>query len=226
MWWTVVAGVCVGLAAGLLIVQFVPERYRASVMMEATGAPPLGLRAAATDPEILARTIERAGRSARPVESAEAEVLRLGAAVSTGAPTASDGQALRVRAGDPEEAARLARTLGQVLAASGSSFSPVAAAAVRIERISPSALTVLAWGLVVGLVVCVGPLLIRSAANPVINDVHRMRDLIPVSVLLGIPRLDTSETRAASRQQRILNLSLSMLSVLLLVAVAIWLKVV
>lgn len=86
----------------------------------------------------------------------------------------------------------------------------------------PGEIQVAALGLVVGLMLFVGPPVVRAAVNPVISNELTVRGLTGVPVLAGIPRVETRDTRAAARRRTTLNLVLSVMSVSVLAAVVLF----
>jgi hypothetical protein len=101
----------------------------------------------------------------------------------------------------------------------------LAAAMVALDYVpsapnGPGELQVFALGLVIGLMVFVGPPLVRSAVNPVICSEPTMRRLTEVPILVGIPRVSTQDTREAARRRRLLNVFLSGLAIVALAATA------
>jgi hypothetical protein len=183
--------------------------------VEADGATAAGLHETATRPDVLARLAEREGL---PGGAATADRI----SVAPG-PT-PDRFALTVRAGEPGEAARLANTLGEILAGSGAPCVLADRAAVPSRPVSPGALQVHALGLVIGLMLFVGPPLVRSAVNPVIFSEATLRRLTATPVLVGIPQVRTQNVREASRHRLLVNvlLSISAAAVLAATALVVW----
>jgi hypothetical protein len=219
-WWAVVAGVCLGLAAGLIGFELAPKEYRASVTMAAEPdiASTATLQAAALAPAVVAGLAERSGLAAGSPRVREAATLRLADSISA-SPTPDPGaHELAVRAGDPQEAARLANTLGEILATSGGPYELARRASPPSRPISPRPLEVYLLGLAVGLIVFVGPPVVRAAVNPVICNKTAIGGLTPLPVLVSIPRVSTPEGREDSRRRLLLNVFLSAVSAFGLVA--------
>jgi len=105
----------------------------------------------------------------------------------------------------------------------------LAAALVSLRRVppppeGPAELQVVALGIVMGLMVFVGPPVVRSAVNPVIASESTIRGLTDVPLLGGIPRVSTQDTREAARRRFLLNTFLSVVAAIVLVAtvVVLW----
>ena len=81
----------------------------------------------------------------------------------------------------------------------------------------PGPYQVLTLGLVVGLMLFVGPAIVRAAMNPVISSEPTMRGLTDVPLLVSIPRVSTQDTREAARRRLLLNGFLSFVAVAVLV---------
>ena len=101
----------------------------------------------------------------------------------------------------------------------------LAAGMVALRYVSPppdgpGQLQVIALGLVIGLMLFVGPPVVRSAVNPVISSERTMRGLTDVPLLVGIPRVSTQDTREAARRRKLLNTFLSFLATTVLVVTA------
>jgi hypothetical protein len=99
----------------------------------------------------------------------------------------------------------------------------LAAALVSLRRVppppeGPAEMQVFALGIVVGLMVFVGPPVVRSAVNPVIFNEPTIRGLTDVPFLAGIPRVSTQDTREAARRRLLLNAVLSVVAAIVLVA--------
>jgi hypothetical protein len=219
-WWAVVAGVCFGLAAGLIGFELAPKDYRAAVTitMEPGTASAERFRAAASAPAVVARLAERSGLSAGSPEAREAVVRRLARSISTSPMPAPGAHELAVRAGDPQEAARLANTLGEILATSDGSYELARRASPPSRPVAPRPIEVYLLGLVVGLIVFVGPPVVGSAVNPVIRNETAIGDLTRLPVLVCIPRVSTPDNREDSRRRFLLNVFLSVVSAFGLVA--------
>jgi len=86
---------------------------------------------------------------------------------------------------------------------------------------APQPVKVCLLGVAIGLIVFVGPPLIRTAVNPVICSEAAIRDLTEVPVLATIPRIETPDTAGESRRRITLNVGLAMLSAVALAAVAV-----
>ena len=214
-WWTVVAGVCIGLAAGMLGFRHVPMEYRATVAMavETDGGSVAGLYEAATDREVLTRLVARERPSAGSTTTAEAQIRRLTRHISV-APLPEDGVlALTVAAGEAEDAARLANALGDMISGAGTPYTVTARATTPSRPVAPHPIQVYALGVVIGLIVFAGLPLVRAAVNPVISSQATVRGMTEVPVLISIPRVSTRETREDSRRRMQINALLAVMAV-------------
>lgn len=221
-WWTVVAGICLGLAAGMLGYRHAPKEYRATVTMavEPDDGSVAGLYDAATDHEVLARLV---ADDLLPVESAtspEAQVRDLTRHVSVARLPEDGVLALTIGAAEPDAAARVANALGDVISGAGSPYTVAARATAPSRPFAPRPAEVYALAVVIGLIVFAGLPLVRSAVNPVICNEATIRDLTGVPLLIGIPRVSTQETRGDSRRRLLVNTLLSVMSVIGLAAAA------
>jgi len=210
-WWTLVAGVCLGLAAGFVGLQYVPSVYRANatLVMNASGGSDSALFEAARSDDLLVRLAASLGHPA-PRE----QIRNLRGRISV-TPAQSTGQYdLVVHGNDPQEASLVANRLGDLLAGSLAPVTLAGRAVAPTRPIGPGALRVYSLGLAVGLTIFVGPLLVRSAVNPVICSPAALRGLADAPVLVGIPRIRTRETREGQRRQFLLNVFLSFMSVI------------
>ena len=77
-------------------------------------------------------------------------------------------------------------------------------------------------GLLVGLVVFVGPILVRQLLAPVVNSPANLQAASDTPVLVSIPRIPTPELLRLKRRERIRNWVLSIASIATLVVVVGW----
>ncbi len=211
-WWTVVAAICLGIAAGLVAVQYTPRAYRSTVTVAVTPgiADPPGSIVAS--PEVLGRLVELAPPAGAGHAAAR---RRLHGRIATWSDP--DGSlVIGVRDEDPERAVQLADALGRVFA-SRPGYALLRGASPPLRRPAPDRVWAAAFGIVAGLVTFVGPLLVRSAVNPVIwhgLSIHGSS----TPALVEIPHVETPDS-AGSRQRRLwVNAGLSVLSAAVLVA--------
>jgi len=221
-WWTVVAGVCLGLAAGMLGYSHVPKEYRATVTMavEADGGSVAGLYDAATDHEVLTRLVAHERLPVGSATTPEAQIRGLTRHISV-APLPEDGVlALTVGAAEPDDASRVANALGDVISGAGTPYTVAARATTPSRPFAPRPIVVYALGVIIGLIIFAGLPLARSAVNPVICNAATIRDMTGTPVLISIPRVSTQETRGDSRRRSLVNVLLSVVSVVGLAAAA------
>jgi len=76
---------------------------------------------------------------------------------------------------------------------------------------SPEPVQVWLLGVAIGLIVFVGPPLVRTAVNPVICSEPAIRDITEVPLLATIPQIKTPLTAGASRRRVTVNVGLSAL---------------
>jgi hypothetical protein len=202
--------------------RYVPKEYRATVTMavEANGGSVAGLYGAATDHEALTRLAVRGQLPVGPATDPEAQDRGLTGYLSV-APLPEDGVlALTVGADEPDEAARVANALGDRVSGAGTPYTVATRATTPSRPFAPRPIEVYALGVVIGLIVFAGLPLVRSAVNPVICNEVTIRDVTGVPLLIGIPRVSTQETRGDSRRRLLVNVLLSVMSVLGLAAAA------
>jgi predicted small metal-binding protein len=214
-WWTVVAGVCLGLAAGMLGYRHVPKEYRATVTMavEADGGSVAELYEAATDHEVLTRLVAHERLSAGSTTIPEAQIRHLTRRVSV-APLPEDGVlALTVGAGEADAAARVANALGDMISGAGTPYTVAARATIPPRPVAPRPIEVDILGVVIGLIIFAGFPLVRSGVNPVICSEATIRGMTGSPLLISIPRVITQETRGDVRRRWLLNVLLSVVSV-------------
>jgi LPS O-antigen subunit length determinant protein (WzzB/FepE family) len=178
-WWTVVAGVCLGLAAGMLGYRHVPKEYRATVTIavEADGGSVAELHAAATDHEVLRRLVARARLSAGSTTTPEVQLNRLKRRVSVAALPEDGVVALTVSAGEADDAARVANTLGDVISGAGTPYTVAARATTPPRPVAPRPIEVYTLGVIIGLIIFAGFPLVRSGVNPVICNAATIRGM-------------------------------------------------
>lgn len=95
-------------------------------------------------------------------------------------------------------------------------------AIVPFRPIFPNPMYIHLLGVGVGVLLFLGPLLLRHFVNPVIASEAGMRGSIDVPVLVSIPKVMTPENERASRAQFLKNMGLSALSTAALAAVAVF----
>ncbi|HKQ61389.1 MAG TPA: hypothetical protein VJS92_08850 [Candidatus Polarisedimenticolaceae bacterium] len=84
----------------------------------------------------------------------------------------------------------------------------------------PKRLPILGLGVAMGLVVFVGPLVLRRLLQPIVGSEAGLRLASEAEVLVGIPALPTAETARLARGARLRNFGLSVASVAILVVAA------
>lgn len=222
-WWTVVAGVCLGLAAGMLCYPHVPQEYRATVTMavETDGGSAAELYQAATDRGILTRLVARERPSTGSATTTEAQIHRLKRHISV-APLPEKGVlALTVGAGEADDATRVANALSDMISGAGTPYTVASHAITPSRPFAPHPIQVYALGIVIGLIVFMGLPLVRSAVNPVICSQATVHGMTDVPVLISIPRVSTRETREDSRRRLQVNVLLAAMSVVGLAGAAV-----
>jgi polysaccharide chain length determinant protein (PEP-CTERM system associated) len=83
---------------------------------------------------------------------------------------------------------------------------------VPIKPVSPQPPRVYALGLAVGLMLFVGPLVVRRLLNPLVSSEAGLRAITEIPVLVSIPRVATRENRGAARMRLLKNLGFSVVS--------------
>ena len=209
-WWTVVAGICLGLSAARLAQAHVPARYRATATLRCEAAlDARGLQAAVTRREALERLAAR-----EPTVRHRGVVDRL--SVGSG----PEGLWLTVSDPDPRRAAALAGALGDLVTgpAGPCTWATADIGVAGPFRPPPARLHLL--GLAVGLIAFLGPSLVRAAMDPVVSDRRSIDGLSGARVLEVIPRVATREVAIQARRRLLLNIGLSLAAVATGVAVA------
>jgi len=79
-------------------------------------------------------------------------------------------------------------------------------------RAAPQRIQVWLLGVAIGLIVFIGPPLVRAAVNPVICSEPAIRVVTEVPVLATIPPIETPEMVGASRRRITVNVGLALLS--------------
>lgn len=101
----------------------------------------------------------------------------------------------------------------------GEALEVVSLARVPTQSVEPQPLRVYLVGLVIGLVLFVGPLPLRRMLHPVIGSEAGLRALSSVPLLVSIPRIPTAEFLGQKRRRIVSNVGLSLLSTAVLTAV-------
>jgi polysaccharide chain length determinant protein (PEP-CTERM system associated) len=94
-------------------------------------------------------------------------------------------------------------------------------AGTPFHPVFPNPLHVLVLALAIGVLLFVGPPLLRQALNPVVGSESGMRSLVDVPLLVSIPRVMTVENVRAARRRLLTNVGLSALSTAALAAAAV-----
>jgi len=192
-WWTLVAAVALGVTLGVVLIEQFPARYHAELAL-----PPIGERSVGSplDLATVERLAQRAGvkdyaafRASLEYDVDEQSGRRLLGAVAPDAPMASSIVDHWARILDGPR-------VGDSAAVAVASVEP------------PAASRFYALGLTIGLLLFVGPLLIRGAIDPLIWDERPMREL-KVPLFDVIPRISTPDVRADRRKRTLVNFGLS-----------------
>jgi uncharacterized protein involved in exopolysaccharide biosynthesis len=103
-------------------------------------------------------------------------------------------------------------------------FQVIDAAVPPSVPLSPKPAQLHGMGLIAGLLLFVGPVLLRQILRPTVGSEARLRELSEVPILVSIPSLDTPETLRRARFVKVKNFGFSMLSVAVLAAVLVTLR--
>jgi polysaccharide chain length determinant protein (PEP-CTERM system associated) len=106
----------------------------------------------------------------------------------------------------------------------GSRFQVIEAAVPPSIPLSPKPAQLHGMGLIAGLLLFVGPVLLRQVRRPTVGSEARLRELSEVPILVSIPSLDTPATLRSARFVKVKNFGFSMLSVAILAAVLVTLR--
>jgi hypothetical protein len=218
-WWTIVAGVCIGLSVGIIVTENLPTSFRATLTVQArNGARADGLRALLTRPDILARLAERDAGTPETgtLTPRQAGALHRKISVSS---VSADLFEVTVQDEDPQAVTSLAERIGEIVTAPGRPFQLVAPTISVAAPAAPQSVPVCLLAVAIGLIVFVGPPLVRTAVNPVVCSEPAIREITVVPLLATIPRIKTPEVVGASLRRIKVNVGLAVLSVGTLVVV-------
>jgi polysaccharide chain length determinant protein (PEP-CTERM system associated) len=94
-------------------------------------------------------------------------------------------------------------------------------AGVPYRPIFPDPMRLYGLGVIVGLLLFVGPVLLRNVLNPVVSSEAGVRGLVDLPVLVTIPRFLTEDTVRSGRRRLVKNVGFSLLSTAVLAVVVV-----
>ena len=230
-WWTIVAGICLGLAGAVLALDRIPQKYEATATIWA-GGPEVPESRLTTFKAALLRDesmVELVKRTYGLPEHDDALPGLVGSVRDNISLTIDGSQRrgldaleLRYRDTDARRAALTVNTLAELYLARNSAepeaSKPVQltekleAAAVPTVPYSPKPMRVYGVFLALGCLVFSGPVVARGLLRPVISSEAGFGALSELPVLVTIPATTTEQSRRSARRRMAKNVTLSMLS--------------
>ena len=223
-WWTIMAGICLGLAGAVLALDGIPPKFEATATILTDSQPLTNVRAVLLREEAMVELVKRT----HGLPEHDDALPGLIAGVRDGIRLSLDGSRkrgldsveLRYRDTDARRAALTVNTLAELYLdrnpdeaiSPGQPAERLEAAAVPTVAYSPKPIHVYGAFLTLGCLLFWSPVVARSLSRRVIWSEAGFGALSELPVLVSIPAASTEQSRSFARRRRAKNLTLSMLS--------------